>query len=868
LKTQWRRRLSHAGLAAAVAGALTGIGTVATPALADGPEQIKNGTFDDGTANWWSTGNAPMSIVNGELCAPIPGNTANPWDAIIGQDNVPIVNGETYKVTLTAHSSIPLVGRVLLQNKVTFNASLDVNPDPAFDSTPRTYTWTFTGKEDNAEGQFALQLGAGGATQDFTFCLDNVSLTGGAVKEPYKPDTGPRVRVNQVGYLPNGPKNATLVTEATTPLPWELHNAAGAVVAKGRTKPAGTERTSGLNVHTITFSSYTKQGTGYTLVADGQTSHPFDLSAAPYEQLRTDALSVYYPWRSGIAIDNNIAPGYGRAAGHIGVAPNQGDLSVPCAPGTCNYSLDVSGGWYDAADHGKYVVNGGIAAYQMLNNFERTKVARTGQADKTADGTLRIPEHGNAVPDILDEARWEVQFLLKMQVPQGQPLAGMAHHKIHDENWTGLPLLPSNDPQPRYLQPPSTAATLNLAAVGAQAARIYAPYDPAFAAKALAEARTAYDAALAHPAIYAPSGGVGGGPYDDTDVSDEFYWAAAELYITTGEAKYSQAVQASPHHTDDAWLERGFDWGHVAQLGRLDLALLPNKLSDRNRVRQSVVQGAEKYLAIENSNPWALAYAPANNSFDWGSNNLVLNNLVVIASAFDLTNNAKYRDAVIQGMDYILGRNALNQSYVTGYGENASHNEHSRWFAHSLDPNLPQPPNGSLAGGPNSQTATWDPTAADKLPGCEARPQWCYLDNIQSYSTNEIAINWGSTLSWVSGFIADQDNGGAVPSTNACSVTYTNVNLPGGAYLTVVGVRNTSGKRLDGWSLNYAYLGGQKVAGAIGANASQTGANVKLANSGRLRNGDTAYVVLAGTNPVGLATPDPGLFTLNGSSCG
>ncbi len=175
----------------------------------------------------------------------------------------------------------------------------------------------------------------------------------------------------------------------------------------------------------------------------------------------------------------------------------------------------------------------------MLSTYERAQHARTGRVHKLGDGTLNIPESGNKVPDLLDEARWELEFLLKMQVPDGEPLAYMAHHKIHDEQWTGLPLLPSDDPQKRELHPPTTAATLNLAATAAQAARLYRPYDKQFADRALAAARKAWAAALAHLDLIAdPDDGIGGGAYPDDTVSDEFYWAAAELYLTTGERKF------------------------------------------------------------------------------------------------------------------------------------------------------------------------------------------------------------------------------------------------------------------------------------------------------------------------------------------
>lgn len=167
------------------------------------------------------------------------------------------------------------------------------------------------------------------------------------------------------------------------------------------------------------------------------------------------------------------------------MAPNKGDTDVPCQPGVCDYRLDVSGGWYDAGDHGKYVVNGGISVAQLMSTYERTLTAPDAESAELGDGELRVPERDNGVPDILDEARWEMDFLIKMQVPAGKPLAGMAHHKMHDAEWTGLPMKPHLDPQQRELHPPSTAATLNLAAAAAQCARLYAPFDKAFADRCL-----------------------------------------------------------------------------------------------------------------------------------------------------------------------------------------------------------------------------------------------------------------------------------------------------------------------------------------------------------------------------------------------
>ncbi|WAX76508.1 glycoside hydrolase family 9 protein [Streptomyces sp. KMM 9044] len=744
-----RRRTALLSLTGLLATALTAL--PAAPAGADETEQVRNGAFDTTTEPWWASAGVTTNLSDGRLCADVPGGTANRWDAAVGQNDITLVKGESYRFSFAANGTPAghVVRAVVGLSVAPYDTYYEVSPQLSVSGD--TYSYTFTAPVDTAQGQVALQLG--GSPDPWRFCMDDVSLLGGVEPEPYEPDTGPRVRVNQVGYLPAGPKNATLVTGATERLPWQLKDAGGKVVRQGTTLPRGVDGSSGQNVHSVDFGAHRARGTGYTLTADGETSRPFDIGAGAYERLRLDSVKYYYTQRSGIEIRHALRPGYARPAGHLDTAPNQGDGAVPCQQGVCDYSLDVTGGWYDAGDHGKYVVNGGISAWEVLSTYERARHARTGQADKLGDGTLDIPESGNGVPDILDEARWELEFLLKMQVPAGEPLAGMAHHKIHDEQWTGLPLLPGDDPQKRELHPPSTAATLNLAATAAQAARLYRPYDREFAAEALAAARTAWTAALAHPEEYAsPDDGIGGGAYPDDEVSDEFYWAAAELYLTTEEKQFKEYVLNSPVHTTDIFGPLGFDWSRTAAAGRLDLATVPNKLPGRDKVRSSVVKGADRYLATLKAHPYGMPYAPAGNVYDWGSSHQVLNNAVVLATAHDLTGAAKYRDGALQSMDYILGRNALNISYVTGYGEVSAQNQHSRWYARQLDPALPNPPAGTLSGGPNSSIQ--DPYAQSMLQGCVG--QFCFIDDIQSWSTNEHTVNWNAALTRMASFVADQ----------------------------------------------------------------------------------------------------------------
>ncbi len=576
------------------------------------------------------------------------------------------------------------------------------------------------------------------------------------------------IRINQLGYLSDGPKRATLVSDAGQPVEWRLVDADGREIASGKSSPIGRDRASGLKVHSIDFSGVAVTGEGYRLQVDGDESFPFAIADSLYGPLRVDAMSYFYPVRSGVAIDEKIAgEGYGRPAGHAGGAPNKGDTDVPCLDAatarkifgeriTCDYRLDVLGGWYDAGDFGKYVVNGGIAVAQLMGAYERALNASKGASPTVSDGLLRIPEAGNGLPDILDEAKWELDFLVSMMVPEGQPLAGMVHHKVHGEKWLPGPMRPNLDPEQRVLYPPSTAATLNLAAVAAQGARLFAPYDVTYANELLETAKHAYAMAEAHPDMIAPysDGQNGGGDYHDPDVSDEFYWAAAELYLTTGQAEWYERLKASPHWHGRVFTSDGINWRETAGWARLQLASVPSRLpqADLDWIRASVRAAAETYLAVQKGEGFSLMYKPGQ-GYGWGSNHSVLENMMVAAIAYDLSGKDYYLEGVRESMDYILGRNAMGISYVTGYGTLFSHRQFALMFAHSVDPSLPEPPKGALAGGPNGQPA--DPVAEEKLQGCA--PQACYIDEWGSYSTNEIAINWNAALSWIAAFLADTE---------------------------------------------------------------------------------------------------------------
>lgn len=838
-----------------------------TRAAADGVEQIVNGDFSAGTAPWWWTANSPAAVTDGRLCSDIPAGTANPWDAIIGQDGIDLLAGEGYVLSFTAHATVPVAIRTAVQMAVEPYTAEHLSTD-LVTTEPQTFTHTFTAKADNDAAQLGFQTG--GHEQAFTLCLDDVSLTGGTAAPPYEPDTGSPVRVNQVGYLTEGPKSGTFVTEAAEPLTWTLNTPAGTAVATGTTSVFGQDPTSRQHVHTFEFGEFTEAGQDYTVTIAGETSEPFAIGDDLYAKLRTDALAYFYHNRSGIEIDADlVGEEYARPAGHLDAAPNQGDADVPCQPGVCDYRLDVRGGWYDAGDHGKYVVNGGISAAQVMAAYERTLTAENADGAPLGDGRLRVPERGNGTPDILDEAAWQLDFLMKMQVPAGEELAGMAHHKIHDAEWTGLPLLPHQDPEKRELHPPSTAATLNLAATGAQCARLFRPYDAAFADRCLTSATRAWQAALAHPEVYADAGdNVGGGAYDDADVRDEFYWAAAELFVTTGQDAYRTHLLDSPLHgdADEVFPRGGIWWGGTAGLGALSLATVDNNLTTAElaAVRSMVTTGADRYAADARAAAYGVPYAPEDSRYVWGSNSGVLNNMVVLGVAHDLTGDTEYRDALLGGLDYLLGRNPLNQSYVTGHGERDSRNQHHRHWAHQLDPSLPNPAPGSVAGGPNADIQ--DPVAQDKLQGCA--PAMCYIDDIGSWATNEVTVNWNAPLAWVASYVDDLGGSGTTdPDPATCEVDYASDRWNGG-FTSRVTVTNTGTEAISPWKLTWSFADDQRVTHHWGSRIVQTGREVTAhpaSWNGTIAPGGSVSFGFNGTSGGGAA--DPTAFALDDAPC-
>jgi endoglucanase len=201
-------------------------------------------------------------------------------------------------------------------------------------------------------------------------------------------------------------------------------------------------------------------------------------------------------------------------------------------------------------------------------------------------------------------------------------------------------------------------------------------------------------------------------------------------------------------------------WQTTESLGTLSLALVPSVLGDSEReaARKAIASAAEHYLEVATKQGFRQPFAPDRaGKYPWGSNASELNNMLVLALAYDLSGEARFVDGVIGGMDYLLGNNPLDQSYVSGYGARPLQNPHHRFWARQIDAAYPPPPPGAVSGGPNSGLE--DPYARGYgLRGCA--PATCYVDHIESYSTNEITINWNAPLAWVAAFLDEMGQRG------------------------------------------------------------------------------------------------------------
>lgn len=797
------RRLAAAGAALLMTAAALP-GQIFQPVTVYAGQQLGQTDFENGVGLPWhivesTAGKMEFEIDNGVYKVTIvsPGGASrggeDRWDCQFRHRGLKIVAGHQYRVQYqitpsNAGKYYTKIGNLEGNVEVWHNMSNGYDLDQHWDciqigaNETKSVDLTFTAGQTVEVAEWAFHLGGDGQyTQGDCFpagtviTFDNMSLIDLTSDENdyVAPEQWNRADIltDQVGYFSERAKRATMLCTDKDAVDVELIDESGKSVWEGKSKYFGFDEDSGDTVHTVDFTDFDGKGKFHLEASNGAKSREFAVGDEEiWSGLVYDSLNYFYQNRSGIEIKSEyITSGdknaLARAAGH---PSDNAEIQQTWGYNGSSGSVDVTGGWYDAGDHGKYVVNGGFSLWMMQNQYEAAKAL--GLEKAFADGTMALPECSNGYPDLLDEARYEMEWMFKMIVDSGE-YAGMAYHKAHDETWTGLGVAPADDDKKRIIKPPTTAATLNLSACAAQAARLWKGIDDEFAEKCLEKAKLTYEAAKKHPKMYAPlDESVGGGAYGDNNVEDEFCWAAMELFITTGdedyfdettENKFFLAVPTSLGGGESVDTVGSFDWGNVGALGTLSAALNPDRFDteDKNTVSEAVKKAADHYLDMESNQGYGqpygqstLSYNDSDKGYIWGSNSFVADNAIVLSYAYLMTKEDKYLDGAIGGLDYLLGRNAMDYSYVTGYGTHTTEFPHHRYWSYQIDQSFPKAPCGVMAGGPNS--GMQDPWVQGMgwKKGSIA-PMKCYLDNVEAWSVNECTINWNASLAWLSMFV-------------------------------------------------------------------------------------------------------------------
>ncbi|HEV7503197.1 MAG TPA: glycoside hydrolase family 9 protein, partial [Vicinamibacteria bacterium] len=435
------------------------------------------------------------------------------------------------------------------------------------------------------------------------------------------------VKVDQVGYPSSRPKLA-VITDARASGTFSVRRVRdGSEAMSGALGPARADADTGDTVRIADLSAVTDTGSYYVDVAGVGTSDEFDVSPDVYSSAFVLAARAFYGQRCGTAVDLGPSfPGYRHAACHVAGAPNP-DALMHVSSGATG-TIEASGGWHDAGDYGKYVVNSGISTGELLWAYEMFP-------DRVGPVSLSIPESGNATPDLLDEARWNLTWMLKMQDADGG-----VWHKLTSENFGGFVMPEVDDGGPRYVigtgagPYKSSCATADFAAVMAIAARVFRTFDPAFAAAAQSAAERAWSWLSRYPNVtFKNCCGVVTGEYGDGDCSDERLWAAAELFRTTGGAEYN-AYFVSAYAGSGALVADVPSWQNVRTMALMTYALSRTPGTDesvRARVRGALVDSAHAVVARAAANPYRVSLRDTD--YVWGSNGVAANYGVVLIVA-------------------------------------------------------------------------------------------------------------------------------------------------------------------------------------------------------------------------------------------
>ncbi|WP_245832408.1 glycoside hydrolase family 9 protein [Massilibacteroides vaginae] len=548
------------------------------------------------------------------------------------------------------------------------------------------------------------------------------------------------IRFNQLGFYPLEEKIA-VYTDQTPAHEFLVRDVeSGKVIYSSVVSAPRSSVFSDKHTYVLDFSSVESSGK-YRLELPGiGRSDEFEINSSVLSEVAKAGVKAFYFHRASTPIEEQYAGKWNREAAHIDdkILVHSSAASSSRPEGAV---ISSSKGWYDAGDYNKYIVNSGFTVAILLSLYEDYSEQLNGL-------NMNIPESKNSTPDLLDEIHWNLDWMLTMQDPKD----GGVYHKLTNPVFEGF-ITPIECKQQRYVVAKSVTATLDFAASMAQASRIFQAFNndyPGFADKALAASEKAFAWALNHSESFYRQGEfnkifkpeIKTGEYGDRSVEDEFFWASTELYITTRKSEYLDLAKK--------YIPEAFklpDWSNVASLGTFSLlrCLQPDTSAEiqmlLNQQQEQLLSYAAASIEGADQSPYHAPYGRFATDFFWGCNSDAASSQgMTFLYAWKLTGDRNYLSNALRNMDYILGKNATGYCYVTGFGSKSPMHPHHRL---SASDEIAEPLPGFLIGGPNP----------GKQDGCtypSSIPDECYIDIVESYASNEIAINWQALFSYFS----------------------------------------------------------------------------------------------------------------------
>ncbi|NCD35289.1 MAG: glycoside hydrolase [Spartobacteria bacterium] len=698
----------------------------ANDAVPDGLDRenlLENGSFSSGAKGWdvftTKCGDGSFAVVDGAGVLSIKDTGLVDYSVQLYYDGFELKECAVYRISFDIKSTLPRKGTVRIQlnggdYRAYFEKQFEISPETGIFS----FTFTMKGSSDRSP-RFCFNLGTPRDEEDVEphdIIIDNVILElvdDSNVVADKEEDKMLDINVNQLGYLVNDTKKAVLRGESVGDT-FQVLDEAGVVVFEGPvTGPVKNKTADEINYY-ADFSDVTEAGT-YTIVSGGDgTSYPFVISDGVYDALMKSVVKMLYLQRCGEALDTEYAGAFAHRECHTSEATIYGTKETK----------EVTGGWHDAGDYGRYVGPGAITVADLFLAYEDFPDVFAGEKGDACG----IPESGNGIPDILDEAKYELDWMLKMQ----DPSSGGVYHKVTCKSFPGF-IPPEDETEELILSPISTTATGAFAAVMAKSARIYKDIDAVFAERCLQAAVLAWAYLEQHENTggFTNPSDIVTGEYGDTEDADERFWAVAELLTTSKDQKYADYIKQQLGQNS----YQGFGWADVGMYANIACLNLPEGvLSDGvvEKIKEAVINKADEYLALSKTDGYGISLG---DDYMWGSNMAVCNYARHMLLANALNPNAEYLDAATAHFHYLLGVNPMSICYVSGFGTVSPENPHHRMSC-VVGKAMP----GMLIGGPDC--GLHDPCTKQLLK--DAPPAKCYVDNVQSYSANEITIYWNS----------------------------------------------------------------------------------------------------------------------------